>query len=399
MGTIPSVQSALCPVCGSPETTDCIRISAVPIYCNVLHESRDAALSVPTGDMDLRFCGGCGHLFNAAFNPGQVDYNGEYENSLHYSDRFQEYANSLAQHLVALHELHDKTVIEIACGQGDFLQLLCALGGNKGIGFDPGHAPGRSQAVTGVDLTFIQDYFSDAYADFAADLICCRHALEHMHHPGDFLSMLRGVVGERATPLFFEVPNALFTLKSLGIWDLIYEHCGYFSESSLRAVFVRNGFRVKRVQTAFGGQFLSIHCLPAEGVEKTAQIGASGGDLAPLVEQFAHQYNDKVARWRMRLRDLRANGRRIVLWGAGSKGVNFMNVLKISDEVECLIDLNPHKHGRYIPGTGHEIRSPQALTEHQPDAVIVMNPLYREEIGRDLLAMGIEAEILVDEIK
>jgi hypothetical protein len=385
-------QASDCPVCEAPETAACIRITDVPVYCNLLHERREAALSAPRGDMDLRFCGRCGHLFNAAFDPERVDYTGEYENSLHYSGRFQAYAESLARHLIQRHDLRGKTIIEIACGQGDFLELLCTLGGNKGIGFDPGHRPGRGPCVGAGELTFIQGYYSDAYCDYAADLICCRHALEHIHRPGGLLAMLRRVIGERDTALYFEVPNARFTLEDLGIWDLIYEHCGYFSEASLRRVFERHGFRVDGIETVFGGQFLGLHAHPGEGPVPRD----SGMDLAPLVARFARNYAEKVGRWRERLLGMRERGRRAVLWGAGSKGVTFMNLLAVGDEIECLIDLNPHKHGRFIPGTGHEVRSPESVAATKPDAVIVMNPLYREEIDADLRRMGLDAEILVD---
>jgi hypothetical protein len=385
-------QDTDCPVCAALETTPCIRIPDVPVYCNVLHERREAALSAPTGDMDLRFCSRCGHLFNAAFDPRRVDYTGDYENSLHYSGRFQAYAEALARRLIDLYDLRSKTVIEIACGQGDFLRLLCSLGGNRGIGFDPGHVPARSAAAGDGGLTFIPDYYSSAYSGYGADLICCRHALEHIHRPGDFLSMLRGVIGGRDTAVFFEVPNARFTLEDLGIWDLIYEHCGYFSQESLRRVFEGHGFRVDRVETEFGGQFLGLYGRPGAG----AAAPRVDPDLAALVTRFGQNYAEKVAHWRLRLRELRQGRRRAVLWGAGSKGVTFMNVLGVGDEVDCLIDLNPHKHGRFIPGTGHQVRSPASLAATRPDTVIVMNPLYRDEISAHLRAMGADAEILVD---
>jgi hypothetical protein len=86
-----------------------------------------------------------------------------------------------------------------------------------------------------------------------------------------------------------------------------------------------------------------------------------------------------------------------VLWGAGSKGVSFVNVLAATEEIGYLVDLNPHKDGRFVPGTGHQVRAPAFLADYRPDAVIVMNPLYTDEIGRDLGAMGLSPEILVDE--
>ena len=97
-----------CPVCTSLCSTDCIRIPQVPIYCNVLYASRDEALNAPTGDIDLCFCENCGQLFNRSFDPSRVDYSVEYENSLHYSARFREYAQKLAQRLIDRYDLRHK---------------------------------------------------------------------------------------------------------------------------------------------------------------------------------------------------------------------------------------------------------------------------------------------------
>ena len=91
--------------------------------------------------MRLGFCRICGHIFNDAFNPDHIEYIQDYENSLHFSPRFHQYAETLAADLVKRYGLYEKTIIEIGCGRGDFLKLLCELGKNRGIGFDPSHAP------------------------------------------------------------------------------------------------------------------------------------------------------------------------------------------------------------------------------------------------------------------
>jgi SAM-dependent methyltransferase len=389
-----NTEQTCCPVCASQRITDCIHIPQVPIYCNVLYERRDEALTAQTGDIDLCYCENCGHLYNRSFDPARVDYSAEYENSLHYSGRFRDYAQSLAEELIDRHDLHHKTVIEIACGKGDFLELLCALGNNRGIGFDPSHVPGRQHEAVGAGLTFIRDYYSSAYRDYRADLVCCRHALEHMGRPSDFLRTLRDAIGNHASAVFFEVPNALFTLRDLGIWDLIYEHCGYFSEYSLREVFRRSGFSVTQIRAEFGGQFLSVHALPE--VNGTASPQEPPAELGTWVRSFTHHYESKVKSWQDTLRDLQGKGLRTVLWGAGSKGVSFTNILQITEEIGCLIDLNPHKQGRYVPGTGHQVHSPDFLTEYRPDTVIVMNSLYSDEIRQQLAGMGLQPRIIED---
>jgi FlaA1/EpsC-like NDP-sugar epimerase len=122
-------------------------------------------------------------------------------------------------------------------------------------------------------------------------------------------------------------------------------------------------------------------------------------DLESKVDRFARVYTDKAATWRARLRELARDGRRVVVWGAGSKGVSFMNALQPGDQVACLVDVNPHKQGRYVPGTGHQVRAPRDLAQIRPDTVVVLNPQYRDEIDRDLRGLGVAAEILVDEVR
>lgn len=106
-----------CPVCDADEVKGFLEIPRVPVYCNVLWPSREEALAAPRGDLDLAYCGGCGHVFNRRFDPGLVEYTGDYENSLHYSPRFQEYADKLAADLIARHDLHDLPGGLLSAGQ------------------------------------------------------------------------------------------------------------------------------------------------------------------------------------------------------------------------------------------------------------------------------------------
>jgi hypothetical protein len=387
-----------CPVCAGTDLVHCLTIPRVPVFCNVLFQDRASALAAPTGVLDLRFCPGCGHLHNAAFDPAAVAYSADYENSLHHSPRFQDYTRALAAELHGRHHLSGKRVAEIASGQGDFLRELAELSGCHGIGFDPAY---RGPAGEHGRVEIIPEPYSDHQARREADLILCRHALEHIAHPAAFVRMVRRAIGDRPTAVYFEVPDARFTLRDLGVWDLIYEHCGYFTRESLARVFREAGFRVDAVQGAFGGQFLGLHGrAPELGPEAPGPNWPEAPDipeLGDLVAAFRRAYLSKVAHWQSELSKLEQSGKQAVVWGAGSKGVSLVNTLADSGGIAALVDINPIKQGRFVPVTGHPVVAPEMLRVLRPDRVIVLNPQYRHEIAAQIRGLGVRAEVLVDE--
>jgi hypothetical protein len=84
-----------------------------------------------------------------------------------------------------------------------------------------------------------------------------------------------------------------------------------------------------------------------------------------------------------------------VLWGGGSKGVAFLTTLGLSlDDVAYAVDINPNKTGTYMAGTGQEIVAPDFLKSYRPDVVIIMNPVYLQEITQNLAGMGLTPEIM-----
>ncbi len=178
--------------------------------------------------------------------------------------------------------------MEIACGKGDFLSRLCALGNNRGIGFDPSYTPDASQDSGSQRITFIRDVFSERHIPDGDDFFCCRHALEHIADPITMLGQLRKAMGDRTDrTAFFEVPNALAILRESAIWDVLYEHCTYFVPESLRLLFVRAGFEVLDLSEQYEGQFVTIEARPAaQNLESAALKSETRRKLASDVRAF-----------------------------------------------------------------------------------------------------------------
>jgi SAM-dependent methyltransferase len=386
----------VCPVCASTDVSVFFEIVDMPLHIGIQWSSQDAARRCPKGDIKLAFCHTCGFIANLAFDPARLAYSQAYDNSLHFSPFFHEYARSLATRLVERYNLHDKEVIEIGCGKGDFLVLLCELGNNRGVGVDPSYEGERIDSEVAERITFVQDFYSEKYASYQANLICCRYVLEHIQNPTDFLRMLQRAIGDRLdTVLFFEVPNVSFILLDLSIWDIIYEHCSYFSAGSLGYLFTSCGFDICDLRETYQGQYLTVEALPGkDGPQASVDKWTEVKEIASYVAHFADDYRNELRTWKHNLERLERAGQRVVAWGAGAKGVSFLNMLKIRDQIEYIVDINPHKHGKYIAGTGQQIVSPGFLQEYRPDVVILMNPIYKREIQQTVKELGLTTEFM-----
>jgi len=84
-----------------------------------------------------------------------------------------------------------------------------------------------------------------------------------------------------------------------------------------------------------------------------------------------------------------------VLWGAGSRGVQFLAAVDPDRRLSAVVDVNPRKWGRYLPGGGHRVDSPDRLVELKPQVVVITNPAYHKEIGSALVELGVTAELAV----
>ncbi len=385
--------STPCPVCSATTNVDMLDVEDVPIYCNVLCESPEDARSVPRGRMRMLCCEGCSLVFNAAFDESLLEYTGRYENALHFSPHFRAYADELARRIVDRFALEGAKIVDIGCGDGSFLAQICELCDGEGLGIDPAHASERSDV--GSRVRIVARYFDKQSAsEFPVDLIMSRHVLEHIPDPHEFLSGIREAAGDGAA-FYIEVPNGLWTLDQLGIWDLIYEHCSYFTPPALAEVLGSAGFNLAGVvETMYGGQFLG-----AFGRTGPPMSGKSEKThTAPIVESaraFGERFGEKVTHWRARLDAYAARGERLALWGAGSKGVMFLNLMgQAAEAVECAVDRNPRKQGMHIVGVGTPILAPGELGGHDIAGVLIMNPLYREEISAQLRELGVDAPVI-----
>ncbi|MGH3003477.1 MAG: class I SAM-dependent methyltransferase [Gaiellaceae bacterium] len=359
-------------------------------------ETREEAESFPRGSLRLGLCHVCGFITNTDYDPSLQSYFVSYEETQGFSPRFRAFMNDLARTWLDRYDLHDKDVLEIGSGKGEFLLAMCELGARSGIGIDPAIVRERVTGAAANRVTFVEDLYSESYAHLTGDAVICRHTLEHIHPVAGFMRIIRRSLDDRTgTVVLFELPDALRVLRECAFWDIYYEHCSYFTPGSLARLFRSTGFEVLDVSLDYDDQYILVEARPA-GEQRQPLPHPLEEDPEEIVDAaatFVRNLGEIERRWLDEIRAARGNGGRTVVWGSGSKGVSFLTTLGIGSEVSHVVDINPYKHGKFMAGTGHEIIAPDTLRDLRPDLVIAMNPIYLGEIQHELDRMNLDARL------
>ena len=382
-----------CPACGGADLSEIYRLDAIPVQSCILLQSEREARDFRRAPLVLAFCDGCGFVFNAAFDLGLVDYASSTEESQHFSGTFNRFADGLVSEIAERMDLDGKDTVEIGCGKGEFLKALAERTGTVGLGIDPGFIPERLKIENGHDIWFRREYFDPDLVEPRPDLVVCRHTLEHIPEVRAFLADIGTLAAGHDTRTFFETPDVRRVLEEGAFWDIYYEHCSYFTLGSHARLFRAAGMDVTDAYLAYDDQYIIQYAEFGEGGGRLS-VEDDLDDLRRLARAFPGKVAETRDRWRSFVAERHAAGRRLAVWGGGSKGVSFLTTNGLDAEISHVVDINPFKHGKYLPGTRHRVVAPDLLRADPPDTVIVMNPVYQEEIGAQLAGMGLSPELV-----
>ncbi|MEV4621295.1 methyltransferase domain-containing protein [Asanoa sp. NPDC049573] len=385
-----------CAACGDDDLVPFADLGTIPVFCGVHWASRDEALASPLGRMALSYCPSCAYVRNVEFDPALLHYDTTMDTNLHHSPAFQSFSAELVKHLVDRYPLRGATVLDIGCGQGEFLRELCHVAGARGIGYDAMYAGPEGPDPSGAEFHSGHAPLDGTMPPF--DFVTSRHWFEHIDDPYEFLVALRRMAGDRPVRGYIEVPDACYDMATAG-WEVIYPHVSYFDAYSLRRIVERAGWRVEDTGPLFQGMF--------RFVEFSVNVSGPPASTAPLpgaeavsrqleaIRGFAARHFAERDRWRTLIADRIAAGDHPVLWGAGSRGVQFLHLADPDGKLAAVVDVNARKWGRFLPVTGHEVTAPATLAGLGTRTVIITNPAYRGEIAESLRALGVDAELLV----
>src|SRR3989304_2606952 len=296
-----------CPICDSKNVKSFLTRNEVPIHQNFLFEDKSSAINITKGKLSLVVCRECGFIFNQTFDFSKLRYGNLYDNTQDLSPLFEQHLKDIVQKLIIKKNIKNCKIVEVGCGQGSFLRRLVENEewNNVGYGFDPSYKGNESEL--GGRLKFAKKYYGPECADIKADIVVCRHVIEHVPKPVELLKTIRESLVQSKNPrVFFETPTVDWILKNQVIWDFFYEHCSYFNPNSIRTAFELAGFSVEAIDLVFGNQYMLIE---ASIAKNKVQVIKEPTDIYALTTEFSNSERQNLEKWKQNLKKLSKKGK------------------------------------------------------------------------------------------
>ena len=402
-----------CRNCAAPLREVFAHLGRMPLANSYLTASALGAPE-PTYPLVARFCTACLLVqVDDVVPPGTIFRDYAYFSS--YSTTWVEHARRYAGAMLYRLGLGPTSkVVEIASNDGYLLQHFVAAG-IPVLGVEP--AANVAAVAIGKQVPTEIAFFGEATAKrlaaegHCADLIAANNVLAHVPHLNDFVAGFRHLLkpGGVAT---FEFPHLLRTMGQVQFDTIYHEHFSYFSLLTAEQVFARHGLRVFDVEElpTHGGSLRLFVGHDAAGQPEGAGLRAvrAAESAARLSEQATYQgFQAQVDRVRdgflSFLDDAKRKGRRVAAYGAAAKGNTLLNFCGVgTDQIAYVVDRNPYKQGRFLPGSHLPILSPEAVFETKPDDLVILPWNLAEEIARemaDIRAWGGRFVIAVPEVR
>ncbi len=304
---------------------------------------------------------------NSAFESTIGMYDENYQNSQAFSPQFQYHMRCVLE-LLKKNISCGATVVEVGCGKGDFFSLLEENQLFKVIGFDA--------TYEGDNPNIFKRYLLGSDR-IKADLIVLRHVLEHIPKPHDFLRLLKIIFG--TVKIYIEVPNYDWILKNQAFFDITYEHVNYFSQDALSKMFSN---KLISSGLLFDDQYQYIIAQISDFSDDFSNEYEDGAwafiDFYKLFPSLVDQINT--------IDSMLSEKRRGYIWGASTKGCMFLAhcaaMNRLLNKIDFAIDINPHKVGKFLPGSRISIKDKADFycEASDKDLLIVSNPNYLSEI-------------------
>lgn len=288
-------------------------------------------------------------------------------------------------------------VVEVASNDGYLLQYVKARG-IPCLGIEPTASTAmasRSKGIETLELFFGADTGAALAAQGkSADLMVANNVLAHVPDINDFLSGFANLLKPKGVATF-EFPH-LLRLMNENQFDTIYhEHFSYLSLTSVMRMFVQNGlmvFDVEEIPTHGGSLRIFAQRATVDARPVSDRVGsvlqsevAQGLTKASTYADFQFKAEKVKDDFVYFLIDAKRRGKSVAAYGAAAKGNTLMNFAGCrSDLIRYVVDRNPAKQGKFMPGSRIPIVSEGTLSHDRPDYVIILPWNLRSEVTRQV---------------
>lgn len=385
-----------CRVCGAGLTRTFVDLGAAP-PCEAILSADECERGEVAYPLHVRICEGCLLVQLPEVIPAEEIFTDDYAYFSSFSASWIEHARRYTSMVAERLDLGAQSfVIEVASNDGYLLRHVKEAG-IRCLGVEPTANTAAAAQESGIETEVV--FLGEATgADIArrhgrADLVVANNVYAHVPDLADFTKGLAQLLAPQGT-LSMEFPHLARLIEQRQYDTIYHEHFQYYTLLTAQRAVALGGLTITDVEelTTHGGS-LRVFCMhdsqahkpTAAVLELLAREEAAGLHTLEGHEGFEESVRG-VKRDLLRfLLGAQEQGKRVVGYGAPGKGNTLLNHCGVRpDLLEFTVDRNPHKHGKYLPGSRIPVLAPEAIDQARPDYVLVLPWNLRAEISAQL---------------